>query len=89
FSKPYGFAVDVGCGTGQNTRILAPYFKKVLGIDISEAQAEEAKKATVSPNVTYRSTPLCLLGRDEAEKSEAQSPGLDFQSNQMVSLLKV
>ncbi|PIO22443.1 hypothetical protein AB205_0008120, partial [Aquarana catesbeiana] len=57
FSKPYGFAVDVGCGTGQNTRILAPYFKKVLGIDISEAQAEEAKKATVSPNVTYSICP--------------------------------
>ncbi|XP_073492000.1 uncharacterized protein [Aquarana catesbeiana] len=57
FSKPYGFAVDAGCGTGQNTRILAPYFKKVLGIDISEAQIEEAKKATVSPNVTYSICP--------------------------------
>ncbi|PIO25053.1 hypothetical protein AB205_0120240, partial [Aquarana catesbeiana] len=55
FPKPYGFAVDVGCGTGQNTRTLSPYFKKVLGIDISEAQIEEAKKATGSPNVTYRS----------------------------------
>ncbi|XP_040212024.1 putative methyltransferase DDB_G0268948 [Rana temporaria] len=53
FSEPYGFAVDAGCGTGQNTRTLAPYFKKVLGIDISEAQVEEAKKATGSPNVTY------------------------------------
>ncbi|XP_040212036.1 putative methyltransferase DDB_G0268948 [Rana temporaria] len=51
--KPYGFAVDVGCGTGQNTRVFSPYFKKVLGIDISEAQIEEAKKATGSPNVTY------------------------------------
>ncbi|XP_040214324.1 uncharacterized methyltransferase C25B8.09-like [Rana temporaria] len=57
FSKPYGLAVDVGCGTGQNTRILAPYFKKVLGIDISEAQLEEAKKATGSPNVTYSLCP--------------------------------
>ncbi|XP_073490887.1 uncharacterized protein [Aquarana catesbeiana] len=57
FPKPYGFAVDVGCGTGQNTRILSPYFKKVLGIDISEAQIEEAKKATVSPNVTYSVCP--------------------------------
>ncbi|XP_077303450.1 putative methyltransferase DDB_G0268948 [Lithobates pipiens] len=55
--KPYGLAVDVGCGTGQNTRILSPYFKKVLGIDISEAQIEEAKKATGSSNVTYS---VCL-----------------------------
>ncbi|XP_073492012.1 demethylmenaquinone methyltransferase-like isoform X1 [Aquarana catesbeiana] len=57
FPKPYGFAVDVGCGTGQNTRTLSPYFKKVLGIDISEAQIEEAKKATGSPNVTYSVCP--------------------------------
>ncbi|XP_040212016.1 uncharacterized methyltransferase-like C25B8.10 isoform X2 [Rana temporaria] len=55
--KPYGFAVDVGCGTGQNTRILSQYVKKVLGTDISEAQIEEAKKATGSPNVTYSACP--------------------------------
>ncbi|XP_077303447.1 ubiquinone biosynthesis O-methyltransferase, mitochondrial-like [Lithobates pipiens] len=57
FTKPYGFAVDVGCGTGQNTRIIAPFFKKVLAIDISEAQIKEAKKAPVSPNVTYSVCP--------------------------------
>ncbi|XP_073490891.1 putative methyltransferase DDB_G0268948 isoform X2 [Aquarana catesbeiana] len=55
--KPYGFAVDVGCGTGQNTKILSQYVKKVLGIDISEAQIEEAKKASGSPNVTYSVSP--------------------------------
>ncbi|KAM5151699.1 uncharacterized protein ACMZJ9_009941 [Mantella aurantiaca] len=52
-----GFVVDVGCGTGQNTRILSPHFEKVLGIDISDAQIEEAKRVTVSPNVTYREGP--------------------------------
>ncbi|CAI9534103.1 unnamed protein product [Staurois parvus] len=55
--KPYGFAVDVGCGTGQSTRILSPFFEKVLGTDISEAQIEEAKKAPGSPNVTYSACP--------------------------------
>ncbi|XP_040212032.1 putative methyltransferase DDB_G0268948 [Rana temporaria] len=55
--KPYGFAVDVGCGSGQNTRILSPYFEKVLGTDISEAQLEETKKAQGSPNVTYSLCP--------------------------------
>ncbi|KAM5151700.1 uncharacterized protein ACMZJ9_009942 [Mantella aurantiaca] len=55
--RPRGFAVDVGCGTGQNTRVLSPHFKKVLGIDLSNAQIEEAKNAPGSPNVTYRACP--------------------------------
>ncbi|XP_018428047.1 PREDICTED: probable S-adenosylmethionine-dependent methyltransferase CRG1 [Nanorana parkeri] len=55
--KPHGLAVDVGCGTGQSTRILSPYFQKVLGTDISEAQIEEAKKVPGSPNVTYSACP--------------------------------
>ncbi|XP_077306071.1 putative methyltransferase DDB_G0268948 [Lithobates pipiens] len=55
--KPYGFAVDVGCGTGQNTRILSQYVKKVLGIDISEAQIEVAKKDLGSSDVTYSVCP--------------------------------
>ena len=37
-------AIDVGCGTGIFTRMLAPYFGKVIGIDISETQLEAAKK---------------------------------------------
>lgn len=55
--KPHGFTVDVGCGTGQSSRILAPYFKKVLGTDISEAQIEEAKKTPGAPNVSYSACP--------------------------------
>ncbi|KAM5153075.1 putative methyltransferase isoform 2-T2 [Mantella aurantiaca] len=54
---PHGFAVDVGCGTGQSTRILSPHFEKVLGTDISDAQIEEAKKPSGSPNVTYSACP--------------------------------
>ncbi|XP_068099865.1 putative methyltransferase DDB_G0268948 [Hyperolius riggenbachi] len=55
--KPHGFAVDVGCGTGQSTIILAPFFEKVLGTDISAAQIEEAKKAHGLPNVTFSACP--------------------------------
>ncbi|KAM9290593.1 putative methyltransferase, partial [Gastrophryne carolinensis] len=55
--KPYGFAVDVGCGPGISTQILAPHFEQVLGTDISEAQIEEAKRVPGPPNITYRSCP--------------------------------
>ncbi|KAM8933933.1 putative methyltransferase [Pelodytes ibericus] len=64
--KPYTLAVDVGCGTGQSTRILVPNFQKVLGADISEAQIEEAKKADVSPNVTYSVSPAEELPVEDA-----------------------
>ncbi|XP_078507142.1 putative methyltransferase DDB_G0268948 [Lissotriton helveticus] len=51
--KPFELAVDVGCGTGQSTRLLASHFQKVVGIDISEAQIQEAKNAGVLPNMSY------------------------------------
>ncbi|XP_034741658.1 putative methyltransferase DDB_G0268948 [Etheostoma cragini] len=52
--QPHVLAVDLGCGTGQNSRPLAPYFQEVVGIDISECQLEEARSVPGYPNVTYR-----------------------------------
>ncbi len=43
-------ALDVGCGTGQLTTLLSPYFDQVIGIDSSSKQLEQAKQA---PNVKY------------------------------------
>lgn len=52
--RPHALAVDVGCGTGQNCRLMAPHFHSVVGIDISECQLEEAKAEPGHPNITYR-----------------------------------
>uniref|UniRef100_A0A673ABK4 Zgc:162396 n=1 Tax=Sphaeramia orbicularis TaxID=375764 RepID=A0A673ABK4_9TELE len=52
--RPHVLAVDVGCGTGQNCRLMAPHFHNVVGIDISECQLEEAKAEPGHPNITYR-----------------------------------
>lgn len=49
----FHLAVDVGCGSGQSTWILANRFEKVVGTDISEAQIEAAKQAAHPPNVSY------------------------------------
>ncbi|XP_034996057.1 putative methyltransferase DDB_G0268948 isoform X3 [Zootoca vivipara] len=46
-------AVDVGCGTGQSSHLLAKRFEKVVGTDVSEAQIEEAKRTAHPPNVSY------------------------------------
>ena len=37
------FAVDVCCGSGQSTFLLRDYFNKVVGLDISETQIQQAK----------------------------------------------
>lgn len=50
-------AVDVGCGSGQGTELLAPYFLTVVGIDISRAQLEIADAEEHAPNVCYRDSP--------------------------------
>jgi len=53
-------AVDVGCGSGQGTFPLCQHFKSVIGMDISEAQIEEARlkvdqgQVQGQGNVTFR-----------------------------------
>ncbi|KAI5628511.1 hypothetical protein C0J50_3001 [Silurus asotus] len=44
---PRELAVDLGCGTGQNTRLLAPHFQKVVGIDVSECQKGPPRELAV------------------------------------------
>nr|XP_057907864.1 putative methyltransferase DDB_G0268948 [Doryrhamphus excisus] len=59
FMKPkvqqkFNLAVDVGCGHGKGTMLLAPYFDQVVGIDVSSAQLKMAEDNSLCPNVTYR-----------------------------------
>lgn len=54
---PYLCAVDVGCGTGLLTRVLAPYFTRVIGVDISLAQIQVAREATKDASVEYKVGP--------------------------------
>ncbi|MEE6518086.1 hypothetical protein FKM82_028773 [Ascaphus truei] len=55
--KPFELAVDVGCGTGRYTRPVAPHFEKVIGLDISESQINEARRSTSEKNVLYHTSP--------------------------------
>ncbi|MGW3964496.1 class I SAM-dependent methyltransferase [Amycolatopsis sp. NPDC005003] len=50
--------LDLGCGTGQLTRALAPRVGAVLGMDPEPAMLAEARRATAEPNVGW------LLGAD-------------------------
>ncbi|CAL1266727.1 unnamed protein product [Larinioides sclopetarius] len=56
-AQPLDTAVDAGCGNGQGTMLLAPFFKRVHGCDISEAQIKQAKATRSLPNITYVVSP--------------------------------
>ena len=43
----FDVAVDVACGTGQSTFLLHNSFKKIVGLDISETQIDQAKKKQI------------------------------------------
>ena len=49
------FAVDVGCGSGQLTKLLAQQYENVLGIDESSSQIDRARSSENPPsaNITY------------------------------------
>ncbi|XP_041856971.1 putative methyltransferase DDB_G0268948 isoform X2 [Melanotaenia boesemani] len=51
---PFELAVDVGCGSGQGTQLLAKHFASVVGTDVSPAQIQVALQHVKEPNITYR-----------------------------------
>jgi len=43
-------AIDVGCGTGQLSKLLSPIFKSVTGLDVNQSQLDNAFRAE---NIEY------------------------------------
>ncbi|CAN7946866.1 unnamed protein product [Ixodes hexagonus] len=46
-------AVDIGCGPGTSSGVLAPHFQQVHAYDVSEAQIGEAKANNRIANLTF------------------------------------
>jgi SAM-dependent methyltransferase len=46
--------VDLGCGDGRQTRLLATHFRTVIGTDMAPSAIQRARQADNPPNVTYR-----------------------------------
>ena len=47
--------VDLGCGTGRFTGLLATHFRaEIIGIDPSERMLDQARRKTVAGNIVYR-----------------------------------
>lgn len=46
--------VDLGCGSGLQTRFLAQHFPRVIGADVSASAVALASRTNAAPNVQYR-----------------------------------
>jgi ArsR family transcriptional regulator len=58
---------DLGCGTGYLTRLLAPFVRRVIGVDVSGAMLEHARAQTSAlANVELRSGELERLPIEDA-----------------------
>jgi trans-aconitate methyltransferase len=59
-------AVDLGCGTGVHTRLLAERYAEVLAVDVCAAMLEHARTHRPHPNVRYEQRDLTTVtaGRD-------------------------
>lgn len=49
-----GTCVEVGCGPGRMTAVLAERFDRVVAVDVSEGMLERARAAVKAPNVDFR-----------------------------------
>ncbi len=57
YANPKHSAIDFGCGNGKSFSYLAPRFKTILGIDISQKLLTQAKKLPY-PNVDLKQADL-------------------------------
>jgi ubiquinone/menaquinone biosynthesis C-methylase UbiE len=53
-----GRALDLGCGTGRHTMLLADRFTRVDAVDLAAPMIELARARRPRPNVTYWPPPL-------------------------------
>ncbi|XP_042226219.1 putative methyltransferase DDB_G0268948 [Homarus americanus] len=52
--EPLQVCVDIGCGSGQNTRLYSEHFKQVIGLDVSLEQLRVAEQDHLHQNVVYK-----------------------------------
>ncbi|MDC0707466.1 class I SAM-dependent methyltransferase [Stigmatella sp. ncwal1] len=54
FMRPELPLVDLGCGSGIQTRYLAQHFQRAIGVDVSQSAIELAAQSNPHPGLQYR-----------------------------------
>ncbi|HEY8985069.1 MAG TPA: class I SAM-dependent methyltransferase [Streptomyces sp.] len=62
--------VDLGCGNGTQTRFLAEHFARVVGVDLSDAALDRARRADPEGRAAYRFLDAVEEGAAEALHAE-------------------
>ena len=52
-SEKFDLMVDVGCGSGQVSKLFANYFQKIIGFDVSAEQVKQAKENCDIENISF------------------------------------
>jgi len=65
-----GRALDVGCGAGRYTALLAQRCQQVLGIDVAEGMLTLARQRRARPNIAYAKRDLRHLDPDRDGRFE-------------------
>lgn len=52
--RPFPTILEVGCGTGKNTPLLAKNGQRVMAVDFSPGMIAQAKAKITAPNVTFQ-----------------------------------
>jgi SAM-dependent methyltransferase len=58
FPEHGGRALDLGCGSGRHSAMLAARYREVLGVDVSEPMLAIARVRRALPNITYQQRDL-------------------------------
>lgn len=66
-----GVCVEVGCGPGRMTALLAERFERVIAVDVSPEMLERAREAVDAPNVELR--PVSGAALDSVEDGIADT----------------
>src|SRR5215813_13582106 len=82
--------VDLGCGTGRFTQLLATHFQaKVIGIDPSRRMIERARQKPIAGNVVFRRTSAEALPLEDRQKGAAGwRPRSVFKFARRITLLR-
>lgn len=64
-----GDILDVGCGTGNKTELLAAPGRRLIGLDLDQDMIARARQKHAAPGVTYQTGDMARLGELFPEQS--------------------